>query len=101
MPDGGSLKMNAKKCYGGVKLSDGSFLTAYCRLLISDSGNGMSSSVKKNLFMPFYSQKSTKKGTGLGMYVVESLINRHGGKIVVKSNRNKGTMFLIYLPLYK
>ena len=56
---------------------------------------------KENLskiFEPFYSTKG-KKGTGLGLAVIWGIIDNHNGTINVESTLNKGTTFIIHLPL--
>lgn len=65
---------------------------------ISDTGYGMSEEVKSKLFDPFFTTKPIGKGTGLGMSVVYSIIEKHQGKIYVESEEGKGTTFYIELP---
>lgn len=60
---------------------------------ISDYGIGLSSEALKRLGTPFYSTK--EKGTGLGLMVSYGIVDAMGGKIVVKSEINKGTCFKI------
>ncbi|MBT6564704.1 MAG: response regulator [Candidatus Scalindua sp.] len=65
---------------------------------ISDTGEGMPEEVKKNVFVPFYTTKR-EKGSGLGMSMSYGIIEKHGGKIEVKSKVGKGTTFTIRLPI--
>ena len=64
---------------------------------ISDTGYGMSEDVTTRVFDPFFSTKE-KKGCGLGLSVAYSIMNRHGGKIDVKSIVGKGSTFILEIP---
>ena len=65
---------------------------------ISDTGEGMPEEVRRRVFEPFYTTKR-EKGSGLGMSVSYGIIERHGGRIEVKSEVGKGTTFTISLPI--
>jgi CheY-like chemotaxis protein len=58
----------------------------------------MTKEVKKKCFEPFFTTKG-KKGTGLGLSIVYGIIERHNGKIEVKSEIGKGTIFIIKFPI--
>jgi signal transduction histidine kinase len=64
---------------------------------ISDTGIGMDTETQSRLFTVFFSSKG-RKGTGLGLYMAESIIKQHGGAITVKSSPGKGSCFSIKLP---
>ena len=66
---------------------------------ISDNGNGMDEQTQKKLFTPFFTTKKIGKGTGLGLSISQKIIEKHKGKIQVKSELGKGTTFSISLPL--
>ena len=69
-----------------------------CALLsISDSGPGIEKTLLSRIFDPFFTTKTN--GTGLGLPMVKRTVNAHGGIVLVKSVRGKGTTFEIYLPL--
>jgi signal transduction histidine kinase/ActR/RegA family two-component response regulator len=69
-------------------------------LSVKDNGLGMNEEVKKKIFEPFFSTKP-EKGNGLGMTVAYSIILQHNGKIAVESQEEKGTTFILKLPLSK
>ncbi len=69
-------------------------------IFIADSGSGMTEEVARNVFEPFYTTKG-EKGTGLGLSLSKKIIEDHGGTIQVKSVENKGTTFIISLPISK
>jgi PAS domain S-box-containing protein len=64
---------------------------------IQDYGMGLTEEEKTRIFEPFYSKKSS--GTGLGLYVTHSIVERHGGYIYVNSQFGSGTVFTVYLPV--
>lgn len=66
---------------------------------IRDTGNGMTEKVKTHLFDPFFTTKAIGEGTGLGLSISYGIIEKHGGKIEVKSEVGKGSEFLIILPI--
>jgi nitrogen-specific signal transduction histidine kinase len=59
---------------------------------ITDNGTGMDQKTQRNIFEEFFSTKGNA-GTGLGLAVVEKVINKHGGRIEVDSTPGKGTIF--------
>ncbi|HMK49272.1 MAG TPA: ATP-binding protein, partial [Thermodesulfovibrionales bacterium] len=63
---------------------------------ISDSGKGIAGDALEKIFEPFYTTKD--KGTGLGLAIVFNIINKHNGKIAIRSEEGKGTTFSITLP---
>uniref|UniRef100_UPI00374D8DF1 sensor histidine kinase n=1 Tax=Flavobacterium sp. TaxID=239 RepID=UPI00374D8DF1 len=60
---------------------------------IKDSGCGMSPSVQKRIFDPFYTTKPMGSGTGLGLAICQSIVNQFHGAIAVESVEGKGTTF--------
>jgi two-component system NtrC family sensor kinase len=66
---------------------------------IIDEGNGILPKDFPHIFEPFYSTKNESKGTGLGLAVTYGIITNHKGTISVEHTSNKGTTFLIILPI--
>ena len=87
MPNGGVLEIDA--------LRDGA--TAVVK--ICDSGEGMDVETCKKCFDPFFTTKDVGKGTGLGLSTSYGIIRGHDGEISVESAPQKGTTFLLRLPL--
>ncbi len=76
---------------------------AAVEVVVSDDGCGIAPEDMERIFEPFYTTKTgeppgTKVGTGLGLPVVRSIIEAHGGAISVKSERGAGATFTVTLP---
>jgi len=67
-------------------------------LTVADTGVGMPEHVRKRIFDPFFTTKG-EVGTGLGLSVSYSIIQRHGGEMRVESESGRGTTFTIILPV--
>jgi signal transduction histidine kinase len=67
------------------------------RILVADSGCGISKSMLQTMFEPFVTTKG-ERGTGLGLWIVKGIIENHGGKLKVRSQLDHGTVFSIELP---
>jgi PAS domain S-box-containing protein len=69
------------------------------RLSVADTGCGMDEATKARIFEPFFTTKQVGTGTGLGLSVVHSIIEKHGGRIEVESAPGQGSCFSIMLPV--
>ncbi len=69
-------------------------------LEIKDTGRGIPHKNLSRIFDPFFTTKEVGKSTGLGLSIVYGIIEEHGGKISVKKTGDKGTTFIIEIPLY-
>jgi two-component system sensor histidine kinase PilS (NtrC family) len=69
------------------------------RIVVADTGRGMSDVDRENLFQPFYSGFGT--GRGLGLSIVRKIVDDYDGRIEIRSELNKGTEILITLPVRK
>ncbi|MDH3886090.1 MAG: HAMP domain-containing histidine kinase, partial [Desulfobacterales bacterium] len=64
---------------------------------INDNGIGMDRETRESLFTLFFSSKGNK-GTGLGLFIADKIIDQHGGKISVESKPGRGSSFKIEIP---
>jgi GAF domain-containing protein len=85
LPRGGVITMRTATAHEGAVVT------------VADTGTGMSESVKRRIFEPFFSTKGPK-GTGLGLAMVYGIVSRHGGEIAVESKEGEGSTFTIHLP---
>ncbi len=69
---------------------------AYVRVSLQDSGPGIAAEVLPRIFEPYFTTK--KKGSGLGLASVYSIVKRHDGHIIVESAPGRGATFHVYLP---
>jgi signal transduction histidine kinase len=72
--------------------------TAHIILEVRDNGCGMDHKTQHMIFDPFFTSKAGSGGTGLGLYVCHSLVERLRGRIEVESEPGKGSTFRIVLP---
>jgi two-component system, NtrC family, sensor kinase len=86
MPSGGTLKIETSKNDTMVVVD------------IYDSGMGISAENIRKIYDPFFTTKSTGKGTGLGLAVTYGIVQEHGGRILVDSTPTQGTHFRLKLP---
>lgn len=71
-------------------------------ICVSDNGIGIPSNEQQNIFKPFYQiSGSDKSGTGIGLYLVKSIVDASDGKIKIESEAGKGLSILIELPIIK
>jgi signal transduction histidine kinase len=67
------------------------------RIVVRDTGCGMSEETLAKLFTIFFSTKGSK-GTGLGLPVTKKIVEEHGGRIKAESRQGAGTTFTVSLP---
>ena len=67
-------------------------------VIITDNGIGMDEKTQQKIFEPFFTTKDVGRGTGLGLSISYGVIEKHKGKIEVKSVLGNGTQFIIKLP---
>ena len=72
----------------------------YQKVVITDTGTGISPIEMETIFRPFFTTKPAGEGTGLGLAVVEKIVKKHDGFIIIKSEVNKGTAFSLYFPVH-
>jgi len=66
---------------------------------VTDNGPGIPREQQKKVFDPFFTTKNTGNGTGLGLWVTYDIVKRMGGTITLKSEMEKGTTFMVKLPI--
>lgn len=68
------------------------------RLVVRDTGCGMSEAILSRVFEPFFTTKGPGRGTGLGMAIVHGVVEAHGGRLTVDSAPGRGTRVEVVLP---
>lgn len=89
MLDGGSLILKA------LPSEDGQWV----KVKVSDNGVGIEPEHLPRIFDPFYTTKQVGRGTGLGLSVTYGIVEKHGGRIEVESQKGKGATFTVILPV--
>jgi PAS domain S-box-containing protein len=87
MTTGGALTLQTGETNDGVWVS------------VADTGGGIPQEQINRIFEPFYTTK--KKGTGLGLMIVQRIVRAHNGRIELESNVGRGTTFRVWLPLHE
>ena len=87
MTRGGTLTLQTGEGADGVWVS------------VSDTGGGIPPEQINRIFEPFFTTK--KRGTGLGLMIVQRIVRAHGGRIELESHVGRGTTFRIWLPLHE
>lgn len=99
MPDGGHLVVTARN----VARGSGELPTSlpdddYVAFVVQDTGTGMSAEVLARATEPFFTTKAHDHGTGIGLSMVQSFAQRHGGAFLLESALGRGTSARILLP---
>jgi signal transduction histidine kinase len=87
MTTGGTLTLQTGETSDGVWVS------------VMDTGGGIPQEQINRIFEPFYTTK--KKGSGLGLMIVQRIVRAHNGRIELESHVGRGTTFRIWLPLHE
>jgi len=86
MPKGGTITVRARRDGGEVRLE------------VSDTGIGMSDEVRQRCVEPFFTTKG-QHGTGLGLSLVHTTVQRHDGTLTIESEPGRGSTFIVRLPI--
>ncbi|MEX2606903.1 MAG: hybrid sensor histidine kinase/response regulator [Kiritimatiellia bacterium] len=65
---------------------------------ISDNGTGIPFDIQEKIFEPYFTTKEEGKGTGLGLYISQRIVERHGGILLLESTPGEGSTFTLELP---
>lgn len=104
MPEGGRLTLTNALVELPVVLAAKHQLLAgdvYARCSVSDTGSGIPLQVLPRIFQPFFTTKAAGKGTGLGLPIVQRVVQEAGGFIDVENVPGKGATFHLYFPLVR
>ncbi|MEW5784645.1 MAG: PAS domain S-box protein [Bacillota bacterium] len=98
MPGGGRIRIEADQRMVSKQEAQGVLPPGrYVRVAIKDQGTGITAEHLPHIFRPFYSTKP--EGSGLGLSVSHSIMEKHGGAIVVDSQPGQGITVYLYLPV--
>jgi len=86
VPEAGRIHVGLNEVRGGVEIR------------VSDNGHGIPEIIRGQLFEPFISS-GKENGTGLGLTVVQKIVQDHGGDVIVEKTSAEGTVFRLLLPL--
>ena len=87
MPKGGKITITTKR------------KSQWVSLMVKDTGEGIPKKIREKIFEPFFTTKPVGQGTGLGLSVVQGIVDSHQGYIQVKTAVGKGTSIEIKLPI--
>ncbi|MEW6335346.1 MAG: ATP-binding protein, partial [Thermodesulfobacteriota bacterium] len=87
--EGGVLTVEARHTDNGS--------TAGTEVRVGDTGCGIAESERQKIFDPFYTTRD--RGTGLGLAVVNRIINAYGGRLQLESDHGRGSVFTVWLPV--
>ena len=71
----------------------------YLMLEVMDTGEGMTEIILQKAFDPYFTTREKGQGTGMGLALVRSVVERHRGYMTIKSSLGKGTNVIVYLPV--
>ena len=66
---------------------------------VADDGPGMSEALAAQVFEPFFTTKPEGEGTGLGLSISQGIVREHGGRIMLSTEEDRGSVFTVQLPL--
>lgn len=94
MPGGGRLTITLSNRHGRDQGPSGQFVV----LEVRDTGEGMAPETLARMYEPFFTTKGPDRGTGLGLAVVHTIVEQHGGWVECHSTLGGGTTFRVHLP---
>ena len=88
MPDGGHMRVSVEP-----QAQDGAIV-----LRVSDTGSGIAPALQSQVFDPYFTTKSVREGTGLGLTIVRQIAESHRGEVRLVSEVGRGSTFTIWIP---
>ncbi len=70
----------------------------WVELSVADNGTGIDPELQERVFEPYFTTKEKSQGTGMGLAMVHGIVTRYGGRIELKSEKGKGTVFHLHFP---
>ncbi len=95
---GRTARLTLRASVSTILSTDPLFGQGAVRITVADNGPGMSRAVLDRLWEAFFTTKEVG-GTGLGLWISRDIVERHGGRIRVRSQEGTGTVFMLWLPL--
>ena len=100
MPDGGDIILAARE-EGVTHAHYGLEVGKYIRIGVIDTGEGMDETTLRKATEPFFTTKGIGKGTGLGLSMVHGFAEQSGGRLILRSQKDRGTTAELWLPVAK
>ena len=101
MPDGGDIILAAREDSVAAGHISGLDAGSYIRVSVTDTGEGMDEETLRRAAEPFFTTKGVGKGTGLGLSMVHGFAEQSGGRLILHSQKAKGTTAELWLPVGK
>jgi signal transduction histidine kinase/CheY-like chemotaxis protein len=98
MPEGGRIEISAAQVRLPESLGGSEKVPEQIRFAVEDSGPGVPEELRGRIFEPFFTTKAPGQGSGLGLSVVQGIVEQHRGRIRVCSGALGGARFEVYLP---
>ena len=96
-PRGGRVRLTLTA--SSFRTGEGAHENPSVSLVVDDTGCGIAEELLGHIFEPFFTTWAEAGGAGLGLAVVKSIVDEHGGTIAVSSEKNVGTRFTVHFPV--
>lgn len=87
--------MNGK----GILTISTSYSNKHVLVSVQDTGSGIPEEVQGKIFEPFFTTKKVGEGSGLGLGIIQKIVQKHNGKIWFQTQKDKGTTFFVEIPI--